>query len=553
MENRGSTEDHGDEKKARAGTAPRTVDLTEANIKQDEFAEEFLSDLPTMAVSSAHSDFPPFASAQSTSTASKVNENDSRNVTHGSAGDTKKLEHALPGEPMPASGSQMVGSLERRPVVLASRNDIAPGAFSVRSSPNTAMSRTFRSPNSSYDNARQFTTEESKQEDVVPNFEGGYIGAHDSSRVGAESGLYTVEAQRVPDGNEEETMMVAEAEYVRTKWYQRRWISLGSILFACALLVVVVVVLVVRPQSTASSSSLTSPTTAPVTAAPTTQEPTSLTPEQIACNFLSFANVTKCQSIFEFSDKTTGSTIPSEIGVLTQLTFLDFTSQSLTSTIPREIGLLTQLTLLDFNGNALTSTIPSEIRLLNQLTRLDFGSNSLTSTIPSELGLLSQLTILAFFSNKLTSTIPSEIGLLNQLTELSFWNNSLTSTIPSDIGLLTLLTWLSFWQNSLTTISTEIGLLTLLAHLDISSNSLISTIPSEIGLLTQLTYLSISRNSLTFTIPSEIGHLTLLRVLDLFRNELKGTIPSSLCSLPTLSIRIDCGEITCASGCCTCV
>jgi hypothetical protein len=33
-------------------------------------------------------------------------------------------------------------------------------------------------------------------------------------------------------------------------------------------------------------------------------------------------------------------------------------------------------------------------------------------------------------------------------------------------------------------------------------------------------------------------------------NSLKGTIPSSLCSLPSLLIRIDCGEITCAPGCC---
>jgi Leucine-rich repeat (LRR) protein len=42
----------------------------------------------------------------------------------------------------------------------------------------------------------------------------------------------------------------------------------------------------------------------------------------------------------------------------------------LTSTIPSEIGLLTQLELLSFFNNSLTSTIPSEILRLTQLTSL---------------------------------------------------------------------------------------------------------------------------------------------------------------------------------------
>ena len=303
------------------------------------------------------------------------------------------------------------------------------------------LSRTFRYPIIPHDTARLFTNEESSA--------GGYTGAHDSSRVATESGLYTVDAHRVPDGDEEATVMVAEAEYIRMKWYQRPCFIVGLALFACVLFGAVVV-FVVRQPSAASSSSLTFPTTAliaapatrepttpPPTSTPTTplvaSEPTSLTPVLIACNFLSIRDATTCRSISEFGGKTTGSTIPSEIGLLTQLTYLDFYENFLTSTIPSEIGLLTHLTYLNFYDNSLTSSIPSEVGLLTQLMRLDFYSNLLTSTIPSEIGLLERLTLLSFWRNSLTSTIPSEIGLLTQLKYLSFSDNTLKGTMPSSL------------------------------------------------------------------------------------------------------------------------
>ncbi|KAI2510138.1 hypothetical protein MHU86_4305 [Fragilaria crotonensis] len=153
--------------------------------------------------------------------------------------------------------------------------------------------------------------------------------------MASESRLFAVEAERVPYEKEEGTMMVAEAQRFTLKWYQRpvyRWISVGSILFACGL-VVAVVVLVVRPSAASSSSSLTSPTPVPTTA-PTTSKPTDLMSELIACKFLSIPNVTNCRSIdvFDFSagDPTIASTIPSEIGLLTQMVHLDFSEGSLT-------------------------------------------------------------------------------------------------------------------------------------------------------------------------------------------------------------------------------
>lgn len=187
----------------------------------------------------------------------------------------------------------------------------------------------------------------------MSNFAGECIpGDSISSCMAAERGFYTVEAHLVPDENEEEEMiMVAEDQGVTMKWYQRhlnRWIMAFSLVGAAVL---VMVVLVVRlPSSTTGTSSLPSPTT-PTTASlpPSTPTTISKTPVGIACKFLAMTNVTKCRVKITFRDRTTGSTIPSEIGALTQLMTLDLFGDSLVSSIPSEIGLLTHLSHLGFS------------------------------------------------------------------------------------------------------------------------------------------------------------------------------------------------------------
>ena len=351
---------------AHEGTEARIANTAKADVKYDDFAEEFPTELAPMTMSSAPAGPPQHASLQ-LSSALKVNDYDDRYLAHGSVSCTKRLEHAPPSEPMRPPGLQVVDSMESSPLVSASNQDVATAAFPVQSFLNGETSRTFRSPPRSTDSTRQSTTEDSKQDDGAPNPTGADTGSHGSTRVAAESDLYIVDAQLAP---EKGTIRVANAEYVVTKWYQR---PLYRRIFACGVVgavAVLVVGLVVRPTSAASTSSTMLPTPAP----------TALTPEIIACNFLSLSNVTKCRSTFIFSsdsqaDSTTSSTIPSEIGLLTQLTSLSFYNNSLASTIPSEIGLLTRLTELSFYDNALTSTIPSEIGLLTQLMKLDFGGN----------------------------------------------------------------------------------------------------------------------------------------------------------------------------------
>ncbi len=229
-------------------------------------------------------------------------------------------------------------------------------------------------------------------------------------------------------------------------------------------------------------------------------------------------------------------TIPTEIGNLANLTYLDLEYNQLTGTIPPEIGNLTNLIYLDLASNRLTGTIPPEIGNLTNLKSLNLGYNQLTGTIPSEVGDLTNLTDLDLRGNRLTGTIPPEIGNLTSLTHLCLGGNQLTGAIPPEIWNLTNLTYLYLDGNQLTgTIPSEIGNLTNLTYLYLDGNQLTGTIPSEIGNLTNLNGLYLGWNQLTGTIPPEIGNLTNLTSLLLYGNQLTGTIPSEIGNLTNLT------------------
>ena len=76
------------------------------------------------------------------------------------------------------------------------------------------------------------------------------------------------------------------------------------------------------------------------------------------------------------------------------------------------------------NGNDLTGKIPTELGLLSSLTFLSLGPNRLTGTLPTEIGLLTSLTDLRLYFNTFTGTLPTEIGLLTSLTDLGLSDNT---------------------------------------------------------------------------------------------------------------------------------
>jgi hypothetical protein len=80
-------------------------------------------------------------------------------------------------------------------------------------------------------------------------------------------------------------------------------------------------------------------------------------PIQVACNFVCVPDVTTCRVQESFQSSNSG-TIPTEIGLLTQVTVLAFGNQELTGTIPSTLGNLTRLRQLSLYTNQLNGPIP---------------------------------------------------------------------------------------------------------------------------------------------------------------------------------------------------
>jgi len=78
-------------------------------------------------------------------------------------------------------------------------------------------------------------------------------------------------------------------------------------------------------------------------------------------------------------------------------------------TIPTEIGLLTELASLSITNATLHGTIPTEIGNLVALRRLFLYHNDLTGSIPTQLGKCSELEIVELHRNNLNGGMPQSV------------------------------------------------------------------------------------------------------------------------------------------------
>ena len=279
-----------------------------------------------------------------------------------------------------------------------------------------------------------------------------------------------------------------------------------------------------------SSNLRSSDPTIPPTAVPdsTVMVASSTESLTVACNFLSMTDISKCQSMTSFSGPTVGATIPSEIGLLTQLQLIDFLEEELVGSIPSTMGNLIHLTALYLYVNDLTGTIPPSLGNLVQLTGLYLAKNQLTGGIPSTFGNLVKLNYLYLYDNRLTGTLPSTLSNLIRLQDLVLSSNQLIGTIPA----------------------TVLDSLVYLQHIGMGNNQLTGTIPSQIGSAIRLSGVGLENNMFAGTVPSTLGNLVQLTQIKLFGNsQLSGIIPTSLCTTNGTLIGIDCdGAIIC--DCC---
>ncbi|CAK8996491.1 MDIS1-interacting receptor like kinase 2 (AtMIK2) (Probable LRR receptor-like serine/threonine-protein kinase At4g08850) [Durusdinium trenchii] len=196
----------------------------------------------------------------------------------------------------------------------------------------------------------------------------------------------------------------------------------------------------------------------------------------------------------------------------------------LTGTIPTELGLFTNLEYIQIGANSLQGGLPTEIGALNKLIRLAAFDNDLSGPLPTELGALTALTSLSLSDNGFEGNVPAEVANLASLNELLLNGNSLGGPIPEVLTSLTSLSSLSLAENEFTgTIPDMLATLPVLTRLLLDNNNLTGSVPVSLSSMDDLITLSLFSNRLAGTIPSELGNLVKLEFLLLDDNELTGS------------------------------
>jgi hypothetical protein len=108
----------------------------------------------------------------------------------------------------------------------------------------------------------------------------------------------------------------------------------------------------------------------------------------------------------------------------------------LTSTIPTEVGLLTNLSVLDLDFNDLTGTLSTELLGLTSLTQLDLNDNRLSGSI-NGIGNFLEMEWLQLSRNLFTGTVPVAVGSFLSLSVFTLHETSIGGIMPEEVcGLL---------------------------------------------------------------------------------------------------------------------
>ncbi|KAL7211327.1 hypothetical protein ACSBR2_014242 [Camellia fascicularis] len=219
--------------------------------------------------------------------------------------------------------------------------------------------------------------------------------------------------------------------------------------------------------------------------------------------------------------------IPSEIGNISNLAFLNLQQNGLTGFIPSTIKALGKLQILDLSNNRLQGSILDDICQLKNMGDLRLNQNELFGLIPECLGNVTSLRYLYLNSNKLTFVIPTRLGNLKDILEINLSSNSLNGNLPPQLGSFKVATLIDFSMNQFTgkIPSTIIGLQNLVT-LSLAHNKLQGSIPDSFGSMVSLEFLDLSYNDLSDVIPKSLETLSYLLYLNVSFNKLRGQIPN---------------------------
>ena len=132
----------------------------------------------------------------------------------------------------------------------------------------------------------------------------------------------------------------------------------------------------------------------------------------------------------ELSNNGLNGILSDELFYLTDLEGLTLDhNTNIRGSIPSSVGLLTKLKYLNLDDNSISGRLPSELYTLSNLEAIDMNDNALTGPLESAVN-LTNLVIVQLQNNQLTGNIPADsfVGL-EELVLLQLHQNNLTGTL----------------------------------------------------------------------------------------------------------------------------
>ncbi|KAL3323065.1 hypothetical protein AABB24_040260, partial [Solanum stoloniferum] len=242
---------------------------------------------------------------------------------------------------------------------------------------------------------------------------------------------------------------------------------------------------------------------------------------------------------FSLSESGFSGKIPTEISYLSNLVSLDlsysYALQLDERTFETMLHNLTNLELLFLYGVNITSPMP--VNISSSLWYLDLGYTNLRGVLPESFFLPpNSLETLKLFGNDLLKGVFPKIHRNNTLLmELDISDTGISGELPDSIGAFSSLNIVNLRGCQFSgSIPDSIGNLTQITELDLSYNHFTGHIPSTISKLKHLTRLDLSDNAFSGEIPDVFSNLKELRSLLLFDNSFSGEIPDVFSNLQEL-------------------